>query len=224
MAYQQINLNYCAQCKRIDKETVYNCRWLQFSFCCLTCLKRFYSKLAAECDLCSNRLDFSRIYLRDDIPCSDDSNSLRFICDQCFDRRTPLAVHCHCCSKVCYRGFGALNLTVSGLIPKYLCSADCRNVNTKVVGQALTTCCECGIQGKYDRILYDSQNYAICASSVCLESFTFKHHIKIGSFDFLFFLRSHLKFCIEIWFCISLVLDFNLIFGFFLSIFLCHFH
>lgn len=175
MAHQQIKLNYCAQCEQIDKGIIHNCRWLHFSFCRLRCLKRFYRKIAAKCDLCKEDLDFRRIHVRDDVI---NDTTFVFICDQCFDRRTTLAVHCHCCLKVCYKGFGARGLTVSGLISKYLCSSDCKTESTKVT--RLTICSVCGVQGKCDPILNDGRNYDTCTSSMCVETFEQSHQIQIG--------------------------------------------
>lgn len=176
MAHQQIKLNYCAQCKQIDKESVYNCRWLQFNFCHLMCLKQFYLKLATECDLCKKSLDLNRIHVRDDIKSND--NKFHFICDQCFDRRSSFAVHCHCCQNVCYKGFGAQIVTESGLISKFICSSECQ----KKVVHSLIACCECGIQQKCDPILYDNKIDAICVSSVCLANFKLKYGNQIGSY------------------------------------------
>lgn len=198
MAYRQINLNfnYCAQCKQLDEEIVYNCRWLQFSFCCLTCLKRFHAKIGRVCDLCGKHLDFSRIHVRDDVP-NDNNNTFVFICDQCFDRRTPFAVHCHSCAKVCYKGFefGAHPLTVSGLISKYLCSADCKTKSDSMKVARTEICSECGIQGKCDSIRCDSYNYAICSSTVCLENFQQSHQIQIGSIHFFWILFCPNNYC-----------------------------
>lgn len=116
MANRQINLNYCAECQQIDKANIFNCRWLQFDFCALTCLKQFYAKIVIACDLCERKFDQNnRVHVRDDVP-NHLQNSYAFICDECFDRRSVLATRCHYCTKVCYKGFGAQLITATGSI------------------------------------------------------------------------------------------------------------
>lgn len=176
MASHQINLNYCAQCREIDQQTVLNCRWLNVSFCRLSCLKAFYEKVVKECDLCKKSLDYNRIHLRDDI---QSGNLFTFVCDQCFDRRAQLLIHCYCCSKVCYKGFDTHNVTTSGLISKYLCSVDCESKSTP--DKRIAACSVCDADGKYAAIFYNNQKYSICSSS-CLLGFEKSHKISIGLF------------------------------------------
>lgn len=114
MANHQIKLNYCAECRQIDKENIFNCRWLQFTFCTLTCLKQFYAKIVIACDLCERAFDQNnRVHVRDDVP-KHVENSYTFICDECLVGRSALATLCHYCTNICYKGFGAQLMTTTG--------------------------------------------------------------------------------------------------------------
>lgn len=179
MACRQIELNFCAECRQINKANIFNCRWLQFNFCTLTCLKRFYARIVVECDLCKLKFNhIDRVHVRDDVPkILEDSHT--FICDQCFDGRTELAKRCHYCTKICYETFGAQLMTTTGLIKKYRCSSDCQPklVNPK----QLTVCSVCGCLNKCQTISYNDQIYAIC-SAMCLENFRESEKVSVGSF------------------------------------------
>lgn len=181
MACRQINLIYCAECRQIDKANISNCRWLQFNFCRLSCLKDFYAKMLDKCDQCAENLDHNnRVHVRDDVS-KNSENTYTFICDQCFDRRFALAVHCHYCASVCYKGFTAQLITISGLIMKYRCSNDCQ---PKVLQhEELTTCSDCNSLSKCEHINFNGQWLAIC-SVVCLENFAKQNKISIGLFLF----------------------------------------
>lgn len=191
MANRQINLNYCAECHQIDKANISNCRWLQFNFCTLTCLKRFHAKIVVECDLCKQKFNHNnRVHVRDDVLNHID-NSHTFICDQCFDGRSALAAHCHYCTKICYKGFGAQLITATGLIMKYRCAIDCQ---AKMVNRKeLTVCSECDSLSKCEDISYNDQMYAIC-SVICLENFTQREKNSVGSFLFWFFNLKYIYF------------------------------
>lgn len=116
MANRQINLNFCAECRQIDKANIFNCRWLQFSFCCLNCLKQFYAKIVIACDLCERKFgQENRVHVRADVP-KHVGNSYTFICDGCLDRRAAFATRCHHCTKICYVGSGAQLITTTGTI------------------------------------------------------------------------------------------------------------
>lgn len=179
MAYwRPIKLNYCAECKQIDKAVLSNCRWLQFSFCRLACFKRFFAKIAIECDLCRKQFDLNnRVHLRDDVS-KHVENSYKFTCEQCFDRRLALAVRCYYCHTICYKGFGAKLMTITGLIEKYRCSTDCC-LTTSLKCKQRTKCSECDDISQCDRISYNGQMHTIC-SAICLENFAKKINISIG--------------------------------------------
>lgn len=109
---RQIDINHCAECHQLDKANIFNCRWLQFNFCKITCLKQFYAKIVVACDLCERKFDQNnRVHVRDDVPIG---NSYTFICEECLGRRSALATHCHYCTKRCYRGFDAQLMTTTG--------------------------------------------------------------------------------------------------------------
>lgn len=119
MACQQIEMNYCAECHQLDKANIFNCRWLQFNFCTISCLKRFHAKIVIACDLCEQNFDRNkRVHVRDDVS-KQVENSYTFICDACLQRRSALATHCHYCTKRCYKEFGAQLMTTSGLTLHY---------------------------------------------------------------------------------------------------------
>lgn len=112
---RQININYCAECHQLDKANIFNCRWLQFNFCTITCLKQFHAKIVVACDLCERTFDQNtRVHVQDDVPKHVAGNSYKFICEECLDRRAPLATYCHYCTKRCYKGFGAQLMTTTG--------------------------------------------------------------------------------------------------------------
>lgn len=171
---QQISVNYCAQCKEINNETVYNCRWLNLSFCRLKCLQQFYDQITSTCDICKQRLHFNRIHLRDDVKNND---LFTFVCDECFDQRVHKAVHCHYCSGVCYKEAGAQELTTTGLIEKYACSTEC--IKNRFAKSMKMICTACGIQGKCLDAFQDDQRHTIC-SEPCMEAFERSHAIKFG--------------------------------------------
>lgn len=175
------HLNYCVQCRQIDKEGVNNCRWLNFSFCHLNCLKQFYASVVTKCDLCKAELDYNRIYLRDDVK---NSHLFTFICDKCFDQRKQHALSCHYCASVCYMGYGTQKLTTTGLIPKYVCSDQCMALSTECAPNIskLTQCSECGLQRKCIDIYEDSDKKKIC--SVCVEPFQIRHEKNFGNYNF----------------------------------------
>lgn len=179
----QINLNYCVQCKQIDIERVYNCRWLNFNFCCLKCLQQFYDRIAFMCDICKVKLNNSRIHLRDDV--KNNNGLFTFVCDECFVQRTSLAVNCHCCANKCYKGFGTVDLKTSGLISKYVCSDECRILsltkNEKPKRLELASCSECGIQEKCIRAVQHGKCLSIC-SAKCLETVEQNHATKFSLF------------------------------------------
>ncbi|XP_031622481.1 uncharacterized protein LOC116340241 [Contarinia nasturtii] len=198
MSLQQIKLNYCAQCKQIDKERVFNCRWLNLSFCRINCLKRFYDRVASMCDICkSSFTDYNRIHLRDDVT---NTNLFTFICDECFEQRKSLLTQCHCCSNVCYKSgntpiandtsetsskspCGALELTGVGLISKFVCSNECKILCEKNENQkrrALGLCSECEKHGKYAQIIHNGISLEVC-SEKCIETLEQRLSIKIAS-------------------------------------------
>lgn len=176
MSFRQIKLNYCAQCKQIDKELVYNCRWLNLSFCRINCLKQFYDRIASQCDLCKNQLNYKRIHLRDDVK---NINLFTFVCDECFKKRKPLAIYCHNCSNVCYNPpFGdAFALTQSGLIAKFVCSSDCK-IDENRLCETLS-CSECNKRAKCDQVVHGGNTLRIC-SKTCFGSLEQRLKIKFG--------------------------------------------
>lgn len=182
-----INLNYCAQCKHIDKEHVSNCRWLNFNFCCLKCLQQFHDQIAFKCDLCEKQLNYHRIHLRDDVK---NQQLFTFVCDECFVQRKSLAVYCYCCGNKCYKGFGTLELATSGLISKYVCSDECKiAVSLKKYGgkkRNLVSCSECGVQEKCIRFVQNGECLSIC-SSTSLAKVEECQPTKIGLFFFRFY-------------------------------------
>ncbi|XP_055319578.1 zinc finger MYM-type protein 2-like [Sitodiplosis mosellana] len=163
----QINLNYCTQCSQIDIERVYNCRWLNFNFCRLKCLQQYIDRIAPNCDVCKKRLNNDRIHLRDDV-----KNCYAFVCDECFEERTPLAFRCYCCANKCYKGFEKTwDLTTSGLISKYVCSDECRSLSLTSGGQRkrLASCSECDGQATCVRTVQNGIFQSICCAK-CLDT------------------------------------------------------
>lgn len=190
----QIKLNYCVQCKQIDKENIYNCRWLNLNFCCLLCLQRFFDRIALKCDICNKQLNYNRIHLRDDLK----TNPLfTFVCDECFVQRNPLAVKCYCCENTCYKGFGTFDLTTSGLISKYVCSDECRIVSLTKHGERnkiqLASCSECDIRGPCAQAIENGKFRLIC-SVKCLDTIEKNLATQFGLFLFDFFSRWFLCF------------------------------
>lgn len=200
------HVNYCAQCKQIGKDGVGNCRWLNFSFCHLNCLKRFYSEFANKCDLCEKQLGYKRIHLRDDVK---NKQLLTFVCDECFDQRKQNALKCFYCANVCYKGYGIQKLTTTGHISKYVCSDECKILSTKECGRVSkpTVCSVCELQRKCTDICQDGHMYAVC--SICVETFV-RHGIKFGILllfsNFIYFFRILFYFSwIQIWIFVSLL-------------------
>lgn len=173
-----MDLNYCVECHQMDKANTSNCRWLQFNFCRLTCLQRFFAKTAVECDLCKEKLEpRHRVHVRDDVS-KHIKNTHVFICDRCFNERSGLAINCHYCTKICYEGYGAQQMTITGLIKKYRCSVDCQR---QVVNRCeLTVCALCDGISKCKPVSCGGQMLAIC-SAKCLEKLAEREKIAVGS-------------------------------------------
>lgn len=186
----QIKFNYCVQCKQIDKENIYNCRWLNLNFCCLLCLQQFFDQIALKCDICNKQLNYNRIHLRDDLK---NNKLFTFVCDECFVQRNPLAVKCHYCASKCYKGFGTFDLTTSGVISKYVCSNECRIMSLTKHDKRnkieLTSCSECDIRRPCVQAIENGKFRLIC-SMKCLDAIEKNLATKFG----LFFIRFYFGF------------------------------
>lgn len=186
MSSQKINFNYCAQCKEINIKSIYNCQWLNLSFCRLKCLKQFYEQNTSTCDICKKHFHYNRIYLRDDVKNND---LFKFICNECYDQRTQLAVYCYYCAGVCYKGAGAQAVTTTGLISKYVCSDECKKFSMGNDNESIKndmTCSVCEAHGKRMHFFQDDDQKRNICSTMCLELFKMNHAAEFGLIIFYF--------------------------------------